>query len=58
MKILVTGRDGQVAQSLAERAAGHELVFAARPDFDLLDPASMDGTIERVRPDLIVSTAV
>ena len=57
MKILVTGRDGQVAQSLAERAAGHELVFAARPDFDLLDPASMDGTIERVRPDLIVSAA-
>ena len=57
MKILVTGRDGQVAQSLAERAAGHELVFAARPDFDLLDPASMDGSIERVRPDLIVSAA-
>lgn len=57
MKILVTGRDGQVAQSLAERAKGHELVFAARPGFDLLDPASIEKTIAEVRPDLIISAA-
>lgn len=57
MKILVTGRDGQVAQSLAERASGHELVFAARPSFDLLDPSSIERTIAEVRPDLIISAA-
>lgn len=57
MKILVTGRDGQVAQSLAERASGHELVFAARPRFDLLDPSSIEKTIAEVRPELIISAA-
>lgn len=57
MRILITGRDGQVAQSLAERAAGHELVFAARPDFDLADPASIERAVVAARPDLIVSAA-
>lgn len=57
MKILITGRDGQVAQSLAERASGHELVFKARPDFDLVDPASIERTIATVRPELIISAA-
>jgi dTDP-4-dehydrorhamnose reductase len=57
MKILVTGREGQVARSLAERASGHELVFAARPGFDLLDPASIEKTIAEVRPEIIISAA-
>lgn len=57
MKILVTGREGQVAQSLAERAGSHELVFAARPGFDLLDPASIEATIADVRPEMIISAA-
>lgn len=57
MKILVTGRDGQVAQSLAERAHGHELVFAARPSFDLLDPSSIERTMAEVRPELVISAA-
>lgn len=57
MKILVTGRDGQVAQSLTERAQGHDLVFATRPGFDLLDRASIEKTIAKVSPDLIISAA-
>lgn len=57
MKILVTGRDGQVARSLARRAQGHEVVFAARPGFDLLDPPRIEKTVAEVRPDLIVSAA-
>lgn len=57
MRILVTGRDGQLARSLAEVATGHELIFAGRPDFDLLDPAGMERTIARVRPDAIVNAA-
>lgn len=57
MRILVTGRHGQVASCLAEQAGGHELVFAARPDFDLADPASTERVIAEVRPDLIFSVA-
>ena len=38
MKLLVTGREGQLARSLAERAAGHELTFLARPELDLACP--------------------
>lgn len=59
MKILVTGSEGQVARSLAERGANspHELVFAARPELDLADSDSIFRTIERVRPDLVISAA-
>jgi dTDP-4-dehydrorhamnose reductase len=60
MKILVTGRSGQVARSLAERAAGREdlsLAFAARPDFDLEHPSSIQGLIAAEAPDLIVNAA-
>lgn len=57
MKILVSGRDGQVARSLGERGNGHELVFAGRPQMDLADPASIERTIGAVSPDLVVSAA-
>ena len=59
MKILVTGSEGQVARSLAERGADgpHELVFAARPELDLADRDTIFCTIERVRPDLVISAA-
>jgi len=58
MRILVTGRNGQVARSLAERAgAAHELVFADRPGFDLADAATIERTVAEVRPDLIFSVA-
>lgn len=57
MKVLVTGRDGQVAQSLAERHGGHELVFAGRPDLDLADPASIERTVAAVNPALVISAA-
>ena len=58
MRILVTGRNGQVAQSLAERAGpAHQLIFADRPDFDLADTASIERTVVKVRPDLVFSVA-
>lgn len=61
MKILVTGRDGQLARSLAEvgdkAGSGHELIFAGRPDFDLLDPAGMQRVIDAIHPDVIVNAA-
>ncbi|WP_447728343.1 dTDP-4-dehydrorhamnose reductase [Sphingomonas koreensis] len=57
MKILVTGRDGQVAQSLAERHGRHELIFAGRPDLDLADPVSIERTVAAVNPELVISAA-
>jgi dTDP-4-dehydrorhamnose reductase len=60
MRILVTGREGQVARSLAERAHGRpdlELVFAQRPDFDLEDDRSIERTVNDVAPDLVISAA-
>lgn len=57
MKILVTGRDGQVARSLAERGADRDLIFAGRPELDLADPLSIERAILAVKPDLIVSAA-
>ena len=57
MRILVTGRNGQVARSLAERAADHDLIFATRPEFDLLDPESIERSVTSVRPDMVVSAA-
>ncbi len=64
MKILVTGKEGQVARCLAERAAGHpalELIFAARAGtdvfLDLADEASVRAAVQLVKPDLIVNAA-
>lgn len=60
MKLLVTGRDGQVARSLAARIAashGIEVVFAARPELDLARPDTIAAVIEAARPDVVVSAA-
>lgn len=60
MKVLVTGRDGQVAQSIAERWAGVdgiELVFAGRPQFDLADPDTIRKSLRNAAPDVVVSAA-
>ena len=59
MKLLVTGREGQVARSLAERGAaqGISVVLAGRPELDLTDAASLEHAIERHAPDVIVSAA-
>lgn len=60
MKILVTGREGQVARALAECAGADpsiELVLAGRPEMDLADPGSVDRAIVAERPDIVVSAA-
>lgn len=60
MRILVTGRDGQVARSLAERGAthpAHEMVFAARPELDLERPGAFALTIADISPDLVINAA-
>ncbi len=60
MKVLVTGRDGQLAQSLNERGSDHpqlELLFAARPDTDLSIPGSVAAAIAAARPDVVINAA-
>ena len=58
MRIAVTGREGQVARSLAERAGpGVEIVLVGRPELDLADPGSIAPALAAARPDLVVSAA-
>jgi dTDP-4-dehydrorhamnose reductase len=60
MRIAVTGREGQVARSLIERAAetAYEVVPLGRPGFDLRgDPETIRDALAAVSPDVIVSAA-
>lgn len=61
MRIAVTGRAGQVAMALAERAAaaGHVVVPLARPAFDLAatDEAAMYAQLADAACDVVVSAA-
>ena len=60
MRILVTGREGQVVRSLVERGpeAGHEIIPLGRPELDLTaDPETIIDAISAERPDAIVSAA-
>ncbi|MFQ0814944.1 dTDP-4-dehydrorhamnose reductase [Brucella anthropi] len=60
MKILVTGREGQVVQSLLEKAAQRsdlELIALGRPELDLAKPETVRCAIEATKPELVVSAA-
>jgi dTDP-4-dehydrorhamnose reductase len=60
MRIVVTGREGQVVRSLVERglSAGDEIIPVGRPELDLAgDPAEIMRIIEAARPDIVVSAA-
>lgn len=60
MRIAVTGREGQVVRSLAERAErfGHEIVPVGRPELDLAGNAeSIRRALAATSPEAIVSAA-
>ncbi|WP_181707957.1 dTDP-4-dehydrorhamnose reductase [Chthonobacter rhizosphaerae] len=59
MRIAVTGREGQVVQSLLERGpiAGATVIAVGRPDLDLADPGTVMPALEAAAPDLVVSAA-
>ncbi len=60
MRIVVTGREGQVVSSLVERAAldpSVEILPLGRPELDLAQPETVYETIHAARPDLVVSAA-
>jgi dTDP-4-dehydrorhamnose reductase len=60
MRVLVTGREGQVVRSLIERGsrAGETVVPLGRPELDLArETDAIVARIEAERPDVIVSAA-
>jgi len=60
MRMLVTGREGQVARSLAERASSSniDLVTLGRPELDLAgDAYDIVTALKAARPEIIVSAA-
>lgn len=60
MKLLVTGRRGQLARSIEERAAAYpelQVDFASRPEVDLEVPGSLAGAIKAARPDIVINAA-
>jgi dTDP-4-dehydrorhamnose reductase len=59
MRIAITGRNGQVAQSLLERAAAAALDVAtiARPDVDLTRPSEIETALVALAPQVVVSAA-
>jgi dTDP-4-dehydrorhamnose reductase len=60
IKVLVTGSEGQLAHSLAERAAhypGIELVRTGRSRLDLELPETIEAAVHDVEPAVVISTA-
>jgi dTDP-4-dehydrorhamnose reductase len=60
MKVLVTGREGQLVTSLLERSHGRknvELTALGRPDLDLETPGSAAEAIARFAPDVVINAA-
>src|SRR3954470_105998 len=60
VRIVVTGRTGQVVTSLIERASEHgvEVVPVGRPELDLVGSTdAIIAAVEPSRPDVIVSAA-
>jgi dTDP-4-dehydrorhamnose reductase len=60
MRIVVTGREGQVVRALIERGAalGHEVVARGRPELNLAsEPQAIASAIEAARPEVIISAA-
>jgi dTDP-4-dehydrorhamnose reductase len=63
MRLLVTGRTGQVARSLAERAAGQGIAisFISRPAFDMAEPSgvrrAVSDAISKFAPDFVINAA-
>src|SRR5882672_321229 len=59
MRILVTGREGQIVTALIEAAytADVEIIALGRPTLDLCRPEGIAAVIQQARPDAIISAA-
>jgi dTDP-4-dehydrorhamnose reductase len=58
VKLLVTGRDGQLARGVLETAGANvQVVAIGRPELDLADEKSVIAAVARERPDIVVNAA-
>jgi len=60
MKIMVLGREGQMARCLAEKGRDHpelDLIFTSRQDVDLSSNGSAAAAIASLRPDFVINAA-
>ena len=58
MKILITGRDGQLGWELQRSLAGlGDIVATGRQELDLSNPAGIRQLVRSVRPDVVLNTA-
>lgn len=60
MRVVVTGRAGQVVSCLVDAAASHpsvEIIPLGRPVLDLAEPSGIVAAVTAARPDLVVSAA-
>jgi dTDP-4-dehydrorhamnose reductase len=59
VKVLVTGREGQLVRGLLEAAdgAGVQVVAVGRPQLDLADERSVAAVVAHERPDVVVNAA-
>lgn len=60
MRIVVTGKEGQVVRSLIERAAHNpqiDVIALGRPELDLSDTSTIARAILAAAPDIVVSAA-
>lgn len=59
MKVLITGREGQLARGLLEAAdgIGVDVLAIGRPEVDVVDEGAVTAVIARERPDLVVNAA-
>ncbi len=57
--VLLTGGRGFFGRRIAEalKAHGYEVATPGRPDFDLLDAASVEKTLKAIRPQTVVHSA-
>lgn len=59
MKILVIGKSGQIARSLADQAKlfSHELECKGRPELDLQRPSTIKQALSVAHPDIVINAA-
>lgn len=60
MRLLITGKEGQLASSLKElepRTEGLEIHSIGRPELELCDACSIGRTIDAIKPDIVVNCA-
>ena len=57
MKILITGGKGMLGRTLQKELAGHEIVVADLPDWDITDDTGFVTKVGEAKPDLIIHCA-